>query len=130
MYKAETQGLTVEVEPRYLAERSDPDAGRFFWTYTIVVTNHGDRVAQLMARHWRITDARGHVEEVRGAGVVGEQPLLRPGESFRYTSGCPLTTSSGFMAGVYQMIDEHGESFDIVVPTFSLDAPAGRRVLN
>ena len=83
-----------------------------------------------MARHWRITDARGHVEEVRGAGVVGEQPMLRPGESFRYTSGCPLTTSSGFMSGVYQMVDEQGESFDIVVPTFSLDTPAGRRVLN
>ena len=130
MYTAQTHGVTVEVEPRYLEDRSDPDAGRYVWAYSVTVTNGSPRAAQLVARYWRITDGRGHIEEVRGPGVVGEQPILKPGESFRYTSGCPLTTPSGFMSGAYQMVDDSGASFEIVIPTFSLDAPSGARVLN
>ena len=130
MYKSMTQDIEITVEPQFLEERSDPSAGTYFWAYTIEIANRGERTVQLVSRHWRITDANGKLEEVRGAGVVGEQPILREGESFRYTSGCPLTTSSGFMAGSYRMVDEHGGSFDAEIPTFSLDSPHMRRVIN
>ena len=130
MYKSVTQDIEITVEPQFLEDRSDPGANSYFWAYTIEIINRGQRTVQLVSRHWRITDARGKVEEVRGAGVVGEQPILREGESFRYTSGCPLTTSSGFMTGSYRMVDENGGSFEAAIPTFSLDSPYMQRVIN
>ena len=130
MYRATTQAIQVDVEPQFLADRSDPARGRFFWAYTVTISNRGPRTVQLVARHWRITDGQGRLEEVKGAGVVGEQPILKPGDKSRYTSGCPLTTASGFMSGAYKMVDEDGKSFEIDIPTFSLDSPQARRVLN
>jgi ApaG protein len=130
MYSAVTRDIQVTVLPEFLTERSDPDDGQFFWTYTIEIANLGRETVQLVSRHWRVTDANGHVEEVRGPGVVGEQPILNPGDTFRYTSGCPLTTPSGIMEGTYRMIDEKGGSFDITIPAFSLDSPFSARTLN
>ncbi|MCC0003104.1 MAG: Co2+/Mg2+ efflux protein ApaG [Methylobacteriaceae bacterium] len=130
MYKAITHDIQVTVLPNFLAEQSDPAQGRYFWSYTIEIANLGDTTAQLMSRHWIITDAEGRREEVKGPGVVGEQPILRPGDAFRYTSGCPLTTPSGIMAGTYRMVDENGRAFDVEVPAFSLDSPFNRKVLN
>jgi len=118
------------VTPRFLEERSSPDKGQYFWSYAIEIVNGGAETVQLQSRHWRITDALGRTQEVRGAGVVGEQPVLKPGQSFEYTSGVPLSTASGIMAGRYQMVSESGERFEIEVPTFSLDSPDGKRVLN
>lgn len=130
MYRAITRQIQVTVLPEFLADRSDPSESQFFWAYTIEIANLGDLDVQLISRHWRITDGDGAVEEVRGAGVVGEQPILKPGETFRYTSGCPLRTPSGIMAGSYRMVNANGEAFDIEVPAFSLDSPFARRVLN
>ena len=130
MYSLTTKDIEITVEPEYLPERSEPDEGRYFWAYTIEIANNGSRTAQLVSRHWLIVDANGRREEVRGAGVVGEQPILKPGETFRYTSGCPLTTPSGIMSGTYRMVDEEGRSFDVVIPTFSLDSPHMSRVVN
>ena len=130
MYKATTDSIEVTVEPRFMADRSDPRAGRYFWAYTVEIANRGARTVQLVERHWRITDARGKLEEVRGEGVVGEQPVLRGGDKFKYTSGCPLTTSSGIMAGAYRMVDDDGNSFEVEIPAFSLDTPDTRRSLN
>ena len=130
MYRAVTRQIEVTVEPNYLPERSSVDRGHYFWSYTIVITNTGAETVQLRTRHWIITDATGRKEEVRGEGVVGEQPVLAPGERFEYTSGVPLATASGFMSGRYQMVSETGERFEIEVPTFSLDSPNGKRVLN
>ena len=130
MYSLTTKDIEITVEPDYLPERSEPDEGRYFWAYTIEISNNGSRTAQLVSRHWLIVDANGRREEVRGAGVVGEQPILKPGETFRYTSGCPLTTPSGIMSGTYRMVDEEGRSFDVVIPTFSLDSPHMPRVVN
>ena len=130
MYRAVTRKIEVTVEPAFMPERSIPERGQFFWSYTIVITNSGAETVQLRTRHWIITDANGKREEVRGPGVVGEQPVLAPGERFEYTSGVPLPTSSGFMTGRYQMGTEAGEQFEIDVPTFSLDSPSEKRVLN
>ena len=130
MYSAVTEDIQVTVLPEFVPERSDAAADRWFWAYTVEIANLGRRTVQLVSRHWEITDANGRIEEVRGAGVVGEQPILQPGETFRYTSGCPLSTPSGIMAGSYRMVDEDGRSFDVTSPTFSLDSPAVRRVLN
>ncbi len=130
MYRATTQAIQVDVEPSFMADRSDPARNRYFWAYTVTIENRGQRTMKLVSRHWIITDGQGRLEEVRGEGVVGEQPVLKPGEKFRYTSGCPLTTASGFMSGQYQMIDERGVAIDVDIPTFSLDSPAARRVLN
>lgn len=130
MYTAVTDDIQVTVLPEYRADRSEPDGNQFFWAYTVEVANLGQRVVQLLARHWIITDGDGRVEEVQGLGVVGEQPILNPGESYRYTSGCPLSTPSGIMSGSYRMTDEAGETFTVAIPTFSLDSPAQRRVLN
>jgi ApaG protein len=113
-----------------MPERSVVDRGQYFWSYTIVITNAGPETVQLKTRHWIITDATGRKQEVRGEGVVGEQPVLAPGERFEYTSGVPLPTASGFMTGRYQMVSESGERFEIDVPTFSLDSPDQKRVLN
>jgi len=130
MYRAVTRNIEVEVTPRFLSERSSPENGYYFWAYTINLTNRGDETVQLKTRHWRITDASGRLQEVQGAGVVGEQPVLRPGESFEYTSGVPLQTPSGFMAGSYGMVTDNGENFDIDIPAFSLDSPDTGRTIN
>ncbi len=130
MYRAVTRGLAVTVEPEYSPERSAPDEGSYFWTYTILIENDGEETLQLVNRHWEIIDARGKTFEVRGAGVVGEQPVLAPGNSFRYTSGVPLGTSSGMMSGTYEMRAEGGESFLAQIPAFSLDSPHGRQSIN
>jgi ApaG protein len=130
MYAALTRNIKVTVEPEFSPERSDPDEPRYFWIYRIEIANLGDRAVQLTHRHWRITDAEGHLEEVSGAGVVGEQPTLEPGEFFRYASGCPLRTSSGIMVGTYRMVTPDGEAFEVDIPAFSLDSPQARRVLN
>ena len=130
MYSAVTRNIQVTALPEFLAERSNADEDQFFWVYTIEIANMGDIAVQLTGRHWHITDANGHVEEVKGAGVVGEQPVLQPGESYRYTSGCPLTTPSGIMMGHYRMIDENNDVFNIEIPAFSLDSPFAKRVLN
>lgn len=123
MYEAVTRKIRVVVKPDFLPDQSDPDEERFLWAYTITIENHGQSVVQLLSRYWRITDAKGRVQEVRGPGVVGEQPILAPGESFEYTSGCPLTTPSGTMAGRYQMRSTVGEMFEVDIPLFALDSP-------
>src|SRR5947209_5204070 len=120
-YRAVTRQIEVRVVPRFLSERSSPENGYYFWSYTITLTNLGPETVQLKTRHWRITDAHGRLQEVRGPGVVGEEPVLAPGEHFEYTSGVPLPTSSGFMAGSYGMLSAAGEQFDIEIPPFSLD---------
>jgi ApaG protein len=130
MYRAVTRQIEVTVKPNFVPEQSSPDHSRYFWSYTIVITNLGDETVQLKARHWIITDATGRQQEVRGEGVIGEQPVLAPGERYEYTSGVPLSTTSGFMTGRYMMVNESGERFEIDVPTFSLDSPEGKRVLN
>ncbi|MBV9984940.1 Co2+/Mg2+ efflux protein ApaG [Bradyrhizobium sp.] len=130
MYRAITRQIEVTVEPNFLPERSSAEQSKYFWSYTIVITNSSDETVQLRERYWIITDASGHQQHIRGEGVVGEQPVLAPGERFEYTSGVPLSTASGFMAGRYQMVSESGERFEIEVPTFSLDSPDIKRVLN
>jgi len=118
-----TREITVTVETYYLDDESSPDESVYVWAYHVRIENNGAETVQLKTRHWQITDSHGKVQEVRGDGVVGEQPVLRPGGSFEYTSGTPLQTPSGFMAGSYQMVSEKGEMFDANVPTFSLDSP-------
>ena len=130
MYTAVSNKIKITVRPKYLEEQSEPDEGRYFWAYTIEIANIGDRTVRLTHRHWRITDANGRQEEVRGPGVVGEQPRLQPGEAFTYTSGCPLTTPSGIMVGTYRMVDEDGAAFEVAIPAFSLDSPHAKRMLN
>ena len=130
MYRSTTRNIEVEVEPFYLPDRSDPDESRYVWGYRVTIANNSDALIQLLARYWRITDAAGRVEEVRGPGVVGEQPELNPGDSFQYTSGCPLRTPSGFMVGRYTVRNGEGEFFDIDIPAFSLDLPDSARSLN
>ena len=130
MYEAVTHRVKVTVEPTFEPDRSDPDERRYFWRYAIEIANLGDKPVTLMERHWRITDAEGRQQEVRGPGVVGEQPTIEPGQAFRYTSGCPLTTPSGMMVGEYRMVDSDGRSFKVSIPAFSLDSPEGKRVLN
>ena len=130
MYTAVTHDIQVTVLPEYLDDRSEPEEGRFFWAYTIEITNLGRVEVQLIARHWTITDAQGRIETVKGLGVVGEQPVLNPGETFRYTSGCPLSTPSGMMSGTYRMTDVDGRSLSVEIPAFSLDSPHARRVIN
>ncbi len=127
-YSATTRGVIVSVQPAYLSEHSDPDAGAWVWAYQVRIENQGPEDVQLLRRTWRITDARGRTQVVEGAGVVGEQPRLAPGEAFEYTSGTPLGTASGFMAGTYHMVvPATGEAFDASVPTFSLDSPSAAR---
>jgi ApaG protein len=120
---AVTRGIRVEVVTRYLPERSSPENSRWVFAYTIRITNQGDTRVQLMSRHWIITDANGRTEEVRGPGVIGEQPVLAPGESFEYTSGCPLPTPFGSMRGTYQMVTDDGGGFDAEIAPFALTEP-------
>ena len=130
MYTAVTHDIKVTVSPEYSPARSEPSEGRYFWLYTIEIENLGRVAVQLTHRHWRITDGFGQIEEVRGPGVVGEQPVIEPRRAYRYTSGCPLTTPSGIMAGEYRMIDANGRSFDVEIPAFSLDSPFTQRTVN
>ena len=130
MYEAVTHGIRVRVAPQYLEEESSPEESRYVWAYTIDIVNEGSETVQLRTRHWRITDATGRTEEVRGPGVVGQTPVIEPGDTFQYTSGCPLTTPSGIMVGSYQMTTEGGERINVAVPAFSLDSPHTQRSLN
>ncbi|MBC2884425.1 Co2+/Mg2+ efflux protein ApaG [Ochrobactrum sp. CM-21-5] len=130
MYRAVTRGIEITVEPFYLEEQSDPDENHYVWGYRITIANNSSETVQLRSRYWQITDGNGYVEEVRGPGVVGEQPILDPGDSFQYSSGCPLTTSSGVMVGHYQMQGAGGSAFEADIPAFSLDLPEQRRTLN
>ena len=123
MYSATTRDIRVTVRPTYLAEQSSPVDDHYVWAYHVQIENLGQEVVQLLTRHWRITDSMGRIQEVRGAGVVGEQPVLNPGDSFEYTSGTPLPTPSGIMVGSYEMESQKGERFDVDVPAFSLDSP-------
>src|SRR3954470_20269193 len=116
MYRTVTRQIEVKANPKFLPDRSSPENGYFFWAYAIKLTNLGGETVQLKTRHWRITDANGKLQEVRGAGVVGEQPVLKPGGNYEYTSGVPLPTPSGFMTGTYGMVTEAGEPFDIQIP--------------
>jgi ApaG protein len=121
--EALTRGVRVRVQPQFDPSRSNPSAGQWFFLYTVTIENLGQEAVQLLTRHWIITDGNGHVEEVRGPGVVGEQPVLAPGEAFQYTSGCPLPTEAGKMEGSYQMITDSGEAFDATIAPFTLAAP-------
>jgi ApaG protein len=122
-YTAITREIAVSVEPTYLEANSSPRNSQYVWAYQVTIENQGQETVQLLSRHWMITNARGELTEVKGPGVVGEQPVLKPGESYSYTSGAPLNTPSGMMGGAYQMESESGERFDIEIPTFSLDSP-------
>ncbi len=130
MYRSVTRDIEVAVEPFYLAEKSDPEDARYVWGYRVTIANHSDSQIQVLARYWRITDGWGRVEEVRGPGVVGEQPELGPGDSFQYTSGCPLRTPSGFMVGSYTVRSGTDDFFEIGIPAFSLDLPDSTRSVN
>ena len=130
MYSEITKSIKVTVKPIYLDDQSSPTENHFVWAYHVRIENQGERTVQLRKRHWRITDSFGRTQEVRGDGVVGEQPVLKPGDAFEYTSGTPLPTPSGIMVGTYQMEAEDGGRFDVHIPAFSLDSPHQARRLN
>ena len=123
MFTKTTRQIKVTATPQFLADHSEPGDSHYVWAYTIQLENYGDAPVQLLNRHWKITDAKGLTQEVRGQGVIGEQPVLKPGEAFRYTSGTALGTSSGIMLGEYEMVGDDGEHFEVEVPAFSLDSP-------
>ena len=127
MYERVTRGIRVAVKPAFLEDQSDPEERRYLWSYTVTIENKGPETVQLLSRYWHITDAEGHIQEVRGAGVVGAQPVLAPGQSFQYTSGCPLPTASGAMEGRYLMRASSGEDFEAQIPGFVLESPHERR---
>ena len=129
-YEATTRGIRIRVEPHYMEEQSSPEDSHFVWSYAVEIINDGTETVQLRSRIWRITDALGRTEEVRGPGVVGQTPVIAPGKSFHYTSGCPLKTPQGIMVGSYQMTDDAGELFDVAIPAFSLDSPYTRQSMN
>lgn len=130
MYEKTTRAITVTVQPFYLDEQSSPDEEHYVWAYKVSIENGGDDTVQLLNRHWRITDKFGRLHEVKGPGVIGEQPVLKPGEAFEYTSGTPLPTPSGIMVGSYEMETTAGERFNVEIPAFSLDSPYDRAVVN
>lgn len=130
MYEAITRGIRIRVEPQYMEEQSSPDEGHFVWSYEVEISNDSKETVQLKTRAWRITDGWGRTEEVRGPGVVGQTPVIPPGGTFSYTSGCPLKTPQGIMVGSYQMTDEAGSMFDVAIPAFSLDSPYTQRSMN
>ncbi|HEC90990.1 MAG TPA: Co2+/Mg2+ efflux protein ApaG [Alphaproteobacteria bacterium] len=129
LYQKTTRDVRISVDPVYLEDQSEPKEHRYIWAYHVMIENKGRETIQLLTRHWRITDAAGNVHEVDGEGVLGEQPILGPGDFFEYTSGTPLATPSGFMDGTYHMESETGCSFDVVIPAFSLDSPHIRPVI-
>lgn len=130
MYRALTRDIEVTVDPYYLEEQSDTDDNRYVWGYTVVISNNSGNAITLVNRYWHITDQNGQVDEVSGPGVVGEQPHLKPGDTYEYSSGCPLDTPSGMMFGHYEMQSDTGEVFIVAIPAFSLDSPGLARVLN
>jgi len=130
MYQQKTRSIEISVEPFYVDEQSSPSSNRFVFGYRVKIDNQGHEAVQLMNRYWQITDALGRTVEVEGPGVVGEQPLIEPGDHFEYTSGTPLATPSGVMIGRYQMVTESGETFDAAIPAFSLDAPGAQMRMN
>lgn len=123
MYEKETLGIRVAVEPDFLDDQSEPEDDHYVWAYRVRINNESGRTVRLTHRRWMITNAKGHTEVIQGEGVVGEQPVLQPGEAFEYTSGAPLTTPSGLMVGSYAMETDQGEAFDVDIPAFSLDSP-------
>lgn len=127
MYSAVTRSIRIEVEPTYLEEQSEPEHDYYVWAYTVQIENRSGETVQLRARYWQITDSMGRVHEVQGAGVVGEQPVLKPGETFQYTSGTPLSTPSGIMVGNYRMVTDEGETFEVDIPPFALECPFAER---
>jgi ApaG protein len=129
-YETESHGIAIAVAPLFLPEESNPANRQFVWAYQVRIANGSPRPVQLLTRHWIITDANGQVQEVKGDGVVGEQPMLAPGEAFVYASGCPLNTPSGFMGGSYGFVDDAGRAFNAAIPTFSLDSPYAVRSVN
>ncbi len=130
MYTATTRLIRVTVEPTYLDDQSAPADDHYVWAYQVTIKNDGAETVQLLNRHWQITDSMGRLQEVRGAGVVGEQPVLKPGEAFEYTSGTPLPTPSGIMVGSYEMTNETGQRFEVEIPAFSLDSPYQAHQIN
>lgn len=130
MYSSSTRSIKIQVEPTYLEDQSEPEQDYYVWAYHVVIENEGKETVQLRSRYWKITDSSGRVHEVRGAGVVGEQPVLHPGERYEYTSGTPLGTPSGIMFGNYEMETERGEIFEVDIPAFSLDCPHAVRMLH
>ena len=129
LYESVTRGLRVRVKPIFLDDQSDPEMSRYLWSYTVTIENRGAETVQLLSRYWHITDASGRIQEVRGPGVVGAQPVIEPGQAFEYTSGCPLSTASGAMAGRYQMKAASGE-FEAEIPAFLLESPHERRQIH
>lgn len=131
LYEQVTREIRVRVLPEYCEDQSSPEESYYFWTYTVEILNEGEETVKLNSRVWKITDGTGRIEEVRGEGVVGKTPVIPPGEAFTYTSGCPLSTSSGIMVGSYQMVNvDTGRLFDIEIPAFSLDSPYALRSVN
>ena len=130
MFTKTTNRIKVTASPHFLPEHSAPDEDHFVWAYTIMLENYGEQPVQLLNRHWKITDAHGLTQEVRGSGVIGEQPVLKPGESYRYTSGTALGTCSGIMMGEYEMVTDDGQRFEVEVPAFSLDSPYELAMMN
>lgn len=130
MFEQKTGDVIVRVEPDFLPEQSSPQDGRFIWAYTVEIENQSDTDLQVVERFWKIADSRGQVQEIHGEGVVGEKPVLRPGETFRYTSGAPLSAPSGMMLGTYSLKAPGGEKFDVNIPPFALDSPQGSRIIH
>jgi ApaG protein len=129
-FMAETDGVRVEVRPVFLDEESDPARGRYVWAYHILIENRRTSEIEVLSRYWRITDAAGRQQEVAGEGVVGQQPIIPPGQSFRYSSGVPLSEPSGVMQGVYSCLTEDGDRLNVRIPLFPLDSPYDRRRAN
>ena len=129
-YTEVTKNIRVSVKTNFLSDQSDTENSLWVWSYHILIENNGNNKVQLIDRYWKITDATGIIKEVKGSGVIGEQPTIKPGEFFEYTSGTPLNKPSGFMSGNYRMINENNESFFIDVPVFSLDIPLVQKILN
>ena len=130
LYSKTTRNVEVSVKPLYLDEQSNPDSNHYVWAYHVKIHNSGTETVQLRARYWKIIDSLGYAQEVEGDGVVGEQPVLKPGETFEYTSGTPLSTPGGIMTGLYKMIDGDGRAFDVEIPAFSLDSPYQSQVIH
>ncbi|HEY3638399.1 MAG TPA: Co2+/Mg2+ efflux protein ApaG [Rhizomicrobium sp.] len=130
VYERTTGNIRVAVKPAYLDDQSDPSESRYVWSYAVTIENLGTESVQVISRYWHITDARGHVQEVRGPGVVGEQPVLEAGQAFEYSSGCPLPTPSGAMVGRYQLRSASGESLEADIPMFLLESPYERRQIH
>jgi ApaG protein len=130
MYQSTTEGIRVTVQPHFLEGQTRPEESRYVWAYTVTVENLGSETVTLLTRHWVITDGQGRRQDVRGDGVVGEQPTLAPGQRFQYTSGCPLNTPSGLMVGSYGMVSASGRTIEVAIPAFSLDSPHDQHSVN